>query len=787
MAKQSPAITLMVQYRHPNPAHVSYTNRKEAVRAERDNRQFSDEQEVTLAKEIAAAVPENELDFENYVGYMNRAAATKTDKLGLTTMFTATENNAPKWRLQEMRNKLAQAGKNGSVMWQMVVSFDTNFLKEQGLLDQNGEVDQKAIKMTIRQAMPSLMEREGLSEDAFWWGNVHLNTDHVHVHIGLSELHSKRPKRYYAPREMLEPKGSFSQKTIKTFKSQVYHHLLNEQTKERLLTQEKTIVGLRENLLSSVTNKPKLDRQSRFFLEQAYYHLPDHGKLRYGSNARDFQATKWYLDKYIDTQLNGPLKDAYDDFMVQTQVYLLEYQHAYTSDEANQPYQATKRNWQTVMQTKQKETRGFNLSQKMAKRDQELRERLANRILKQLKDQPLDELRPNLDQFSAKNQQRAQKALMQPTVLHTQGDWAKLGYRLKPDLEMAGVDLIRPEKTETGTNFISETYWDLKQVEPDPKRQNEPRLKLYQALWLDTGELDELIDKTKQGPLDAKMRQELGVYRSARRLKSLAEQKEKLQARQQILRDYQPVASAKPLLELKQTEIAQALKLVDLQLKPKRKRTPEEQEQLNKLQKQSVSVIALPINQATPELIASRIKQLEKEGQLALQANSEAALAIVAGQEISPTEYQTHLKQEMQVLYLKGAIYQHNQQLTVTNDEGQTKRLRVANGQAFNELRQLYQQLDPKAYPTEVVKAEREGKLQPLGNPLGRQIGSKPQLAAYHPQPKLAPPTREAIRATNLMLRSTGRREMQILWQKWHEDERAARAKEAEEEQGRSR
>ena len=78
-------------------------------------------------------------------------------------------------------------------MWQCVTSFDTNFLKEQGLIDPvTQKVNQVAIKEVIREAIPELLEREGLSPDRFWWGNVHLNTKHVHVHVGISELNSQR-------------------------------------------------------------------------------------------------------------------------------------------------------------------------------------------------------------------------------------------------------------------------------------------------------------------------------------------------------------------------------------------------------------------------------------------------------------------------------------------------------------------------------------------------------------------------------------------------------------------
>ncbi|MSE09222.1 hypothetical protein GKC33_11150 [Lactobacillus salivarius] len=115
--KTSPAITFMIQYRKPDPGHVNYTNRKNAVDIDNELEiQRSDEYSQELIQEINQELPEMDLDFEDYVDYMNRGYATKNKDDELTTMFTATENNAPKIRLKETKDKLKQAHKNNSLM-----------------------------------------------------------------------------------------------------------------------------------------------------------------------------------------------------------------------------------------------------------------------------------------------------------------------------------------------------------------------------------------------------------------------------------------------------------------------------------------------------------------------------------------------------------------------------------------------------------------------------------------------------------------------------------------------
>ncbi|WP_032799415.1 relaxase MobL, partial [Streptococcus sobrinus] len=141
----------------------------------------------------------------------------------------------------------------------------------EGLYDvETGKVDQQAIKNVVREAMPNLISQEGLDSSAFWWGNIHLNTDNVHVHFGLAEKKSARERFFYEPRGRWEYRGNFSQKTIKQLKSQVLNGLLNEQTKEQHLRQEQILANLKTNLIRDVFKPEKITQSAeKNFLEQA--------------------------------------------------------------------------------------------------------------------------------------------------------------------------------------------------------------------------------------------------------------------------------------------------------------------------------------------------------------------------------------------------------------------------------------------------------------------------------------------------------------------------------------
>lgn len=361
MAELSPAVTVMIQFSVPNPQHVAYTNRKEAVRNDLDQIQGDKLDQASLAQ-IQAEVPELAKGFSRYVNYTNRVIATQNDSQNLTTMFTAEENNAPREKLIEVKEKLKVAQENHSLMWQCVTSFDTNFLKKQGLIDPvTQKVNQVAIKEVIREAIPELLEREGLSPDRFWWGNVHLNTKHVHVHVGISELNSQRAVYSKDSNGQIEFKGKFKQKSIKAYKSKVYHGLLRQRDRRLLINQTAYIDFLKKEVVKKISSPVnKAQDQQVFLLGQVYRNLPTNKKLwRYKSNAQDFQVSKFFLDKYLDNYLAA--SQDYQLFVEESKDYLANYQQVYTKS-------------------------ATQLAEAFDKRRLELRSRLGNKLLKELKD-----------------------------------------------------------------------------------------------------------------------------------------------------------------------------------------------------------------------------------------------------------------------------------------------------------------------------------------------------------------------------------------------------------------
>ena len=207
------------------------------------------------------------------------------------------------------------------------------------------------------------------------------------MHFGLSEVESKREKFFYQPRHRMEYRGNFSQKTIQKCKSDVFHGLINDKTRSALLRKEQILANLKANLIDQVFQESRVVRSTeKNFLEQAYNHLPFQKKWRYGSNAKDFAVSKFFLDKYLDSYFEHDGKGIYQEFLQETRAFLQTYEGAYSA-EKNQTYEKLRKIDGQVIRT-QGVSKGYDLDHLVARREAELRERLANRILRSFREAP---------------------------------------------------------------------------------------------------------------------------------------------------------------------------------------------------------------------------------------------------------------------------------------------------------------------------------------------------------------------------------------------------------------
>lgn len=777
----SPNITFMLQYTEANAQYVDYTNRDEAVELENDlflenHKQVIEDLTEEQIKEIKKAVPEQNLNYKEYIDYMNRSYATEQQNQEWTAVFNQDANYLQTKRVDQLKRNLEEAYQNGSLLWQGVISFDNEFLAQEGLYDKaTGHVDQQAIKNVIREAMPKVIQKEGLSDSAFWWGNIHLNTDNIHVHIGLSEINSNREKIFYRPRGRMEYRGNFSQKTIKQLKSDVFHGLINEQTRNMIVRKEQVLANLKSDLLTNVfkNNQVTLSAEKNF-LEQAYNHLPFEKQWRYGSNAKDFAVSKFFINKYLDSYFENEGKEDYQKFLTETREFLKMYEGVYSA-EKNQTYEKLRYvNGKAVRS--QGQSKGYEIEKLIQRREHELRERLGNQILQKFKQEVprIANVEPknNIGDFSKGNQERIRQQCPDATFVHLADVWEKMGY-LVPKGAIP-IIILKPEvnRNKAGKpTFVPTKAYDISQVQEDVLNK---RMNLKQLSLLSSDELKELVDAAKnKANRTEKERQELGTFRYALKLSLLKEQQATLLIQKRLLEQMNPLKNDQTFVTFKKIEIEERLKHIEFQLTPNFKLKRGELAEKEKLSQKFEDSVQFSISKASAEKIQVPINRLNAEIRAVSSLEDKSILSLLKGQEMTKEGYIDELKTHVTIFQVKHSIYNNNQIIAETKDDSQIKNLKKENAIHFSELKKLYRKLLPES------ESEKQSK---IAQAVSKSMQEKQQIRQLSLQQSQAPLkiSQDFMRGLTLALKNAEKGNMRAFMEKVRADERAEREEQAQ-------
>lgn len=698
----------MWDYTTPYANFVDYTKRKEAVVVKdpaKDRLTEGIDQET--AQEIAKEIQEQTLDYVGYIDYMKRNYATKNDSKEFTGIFTDTTLNATTAEAKQLKDMLVEAKNNRSLLWRGVISFDNDFLAKNGVyLRDSKMVDQEMIKKVVQKAMVNVIKREKLSDSAFWWGNIHLNTDNIHVHVGLSEIKSARPTFFYAPRNRRERKGKFSQKTIKGIKSNVYNSLVREDVRGNRIDIEKEIAGLRNELLESMDHneEDKLGRLDQFFVDQVIAHLPKGTNLRYGSNAEDFRLSKFFIDRYVDHHLKNNIS-TYERYVNSTEKLLNSYRYAYNSgskEEKNTIYQEVARTYGRDIAHILK---GGSMDGFIDKRLDDLRERLGNRTLRYIQEVMKDQTKEkeNISGLSQGNQERIAKYDSMATKVHSRDVWEKMGYKITK--KAIPITLIVPvpkeEKEEDSKNnvkFKEEAFYDVRFVEPIDPKKVKLDIDIKALISMSKDDLMELVDLSqnmiKRGKDVDNVKQEAGIFKYALRQKVLKERKKEIELSLKVLADYtKPTTSDRPFLEYKQKQLSELKELVELQLTPKYRLDKSQTQREGKLQEKYVDVVQVPINKVDKKMYTRQTKNFAEEIKLANMVQDQSIFIVLKGENTTKDSYIKELSNKSKVIGLKYKINKNNSLIRENDIEHLKKSYRKENGKYFEELKYLYKEL----------------------------------------------------------------------------------------------
>ncbi|HCM90582.1 MULTISPECIES: MobP2 family relaxase [Vagococcus] len=220
---------------------VDYMARQEALRKSEKKNGLSDDEleemkriEKALEKISISDEPDQEgvvkdvLQIEKYIDYMARkkALVDKGNEEVLGGAFSSWKRHMTQEDVKGIKKMVVKAKKNNAVMYRDVLSFDNNFLIEEGYLDpKTNKLDEEAMYRAVTEMTGVCSEQEKLSNN-FWFGAIHRNTDNIHIHVTLME--NVNTRRIVDFEDQLEARGMRKKSTIDSMKHAVGNSLLNQ-------------------------------------------------------------------------------------------------------------------------------------------------------------------------------------------------------------------------------------------------------------------------------------------------------------------------------------------------------------------------------------------------------------------------------------------------------------------------------------------------------------------------------------------------------------------------------
>lgn len=254
--------------------------------------------------------------FHKYMDYMD-----DDEKDG--ELFTADRDLLSDDELKTIKKGFQVAQKNGSPLWQDVISFDNDWLEEQGLYDPiTHSVDEDKLRDVTRKAVDELLKQEKIKpEIMLWTGSIHYNTDNIHVHLAMVQPEPIGQKKTFKDKEgklVTQFRGKRKQKSLDRMKSKVAN-VITERNKdyERIDELIRNPVREKRSIKLSAYNKTK-----DLFIKTIPLLPDDMRQWKYGYNSLD--PARPYIDRigqiYLENFHSDKMKELYDELDKQVDI-----------------------------------------------------------------------------------------------------------------------------------------------------------------------------------------------------------------------------------------------------------------------------------------------------------------------------------------------------------------------------------------------------------------------------------------------------------------------------------
>lgn len=238
------------------------------------------------------------LDYSGYQDYMDHPEKT-SGLFSADRLFLAPEEK------EKVKAAFDLAQENGSVLWRPIISFDNDWLAQNGLYEpETRTIDRNKLIECTRRSVAKMLEKEKLEGSAIWIGAIHSNTDNIHIHLAIVEPQPTRPVIIRDGKTQI--RGKFKYGSLAAGKSAVVNGIMQQSKENQLINsiiRDAIINGKKERMLSTDRDFADLFRQLTDSLP------PDHRLWKYNMDAMTpyrpaiDQLSNLYLEKYHSEDL----------------------------------------------------------------------------------------------------------------------------------------------------------------------------------------------------------------------------------------------------------------------------------------------------------------------------------------------------------------------------------------------------------------------------------------------------------------------------------------------------
>lgn len=214
---------------------------------------------------------------------------------------------------EQIKKIFNQSGKQGGILYQTVLSFEPEWLKENGIMDSDGHIHEDLLREYTRIAVNTIQEKEDM-KSFVWTAAVHYNTAHPHIHIAMVDPNPSwvpgRGRCKVDAEGNLYQRGKWKETTMAAAKSRIVNKVLdladtnkeiNEIMRDRIIYQGKVNSFHRD-----------YDPQIEGAFSDLLQSLPEDMRLwKYGNNAMDLYRSQidYISDMILKNYFEEDLKD----------------------------------------------------------------------------------------------------------------------------------------------------------------------------------------------------------------------------------------------------------------------------------------------------------------------------------------------------------------------------------------------------------------------------------------------------------------------------------------------